>query len=79
MNRYDLPDILYNSIKDMGGQTNSVNVCKCVWQQHQQELLDSGDLFNTCQYDIRWATTELRKTKRMKAAYQSPRDIWEIV
>lgn len=50
MNRYDLPDILYNSIKDMGGRTNIVDVCKYVWQQHQQELLDSGDLFYTWQY-----------------------------
>ena len=63
----------------MGDRTNIVDVCKYVWQQHQQELLDSGDLFYTWQYDIRWAATELRKTKRMKAADQSLRGIWEIV
>lgn len=79
MNRYDLPDILYNSIKEMGGQTNIIEVCKYVWQHYQQELFNSGDLFYTWQYDIRWAATELRKTKRMKAAEQSPRGIWEII
>lgn len=79
MNRYDLPDVLYNSIKKMGGQTNIIDVCKYIWQHHQQELLNSGDLFYTWQYDIRWAATELRKTKRMKAAEQSPRGIWEII
>lgn len=79
MNRYDLPDILYKSIKDMGGQANIIGVCKYVWKHYQQELLASGDLFYTWQYDIRWAATELRKTKRMKATDQSPRGVWEIL
>lgn len=30
MNRYDLPDILYNSVKDRGGQTNIIDVCEYV-------------------------------------------------
>ncbi|MEM1484185.1 hypothetical protein V6615_04790 [Oscillospiraceae bacterium PP1C4] len=79
MNRYDLPNILYKAIKDMGGKTNIIDVCKLVWKSYQNDLENSGDLFYTWQYDIRWAATELRKTKRMKAAEQSPRGIWEIV
>lgn len=63
----------------MGGQTNIVDVCKYVWNHYENALQNSGDLFYTWQYDIRWAATELRKTKRMKEAEQSPRGIWEIV
>ena len=79
MTRYDLPDILYNAIKEMGGQTNIIDVCKYVWEKHAPELKVSGDLFYSWQYDIRWAATELRKTGRMKAADLSPRGIWEIL
>lgn len=28
MTRYDLPDMLYNAIKDMGGKTNIIDVCR---------------------------------------------------
>lgn len=79
MTRYDLPDILYNAIKEMGGQTDIINVCKYIWEQHASELQAAGDLFYSWQYDIRWAATELRKTGRMKAADMSPRGIWEIL
>ena len=79
MTRYDLPDILYMSIKDMGGQTNIIDVCKYVWEKYEDDLRHSGDLFYSWQYDIRWAATELRKSERMKAAEISPRGIWEII
>ncbi len=79
MRRDDLPDILYCTIKDMGGKADIIGICKYVWNHYQDELKKSRDLFYTWQYDIRWAATELRKTKRMKAAEQSPRGIWEIV
>jgi len=79
MTRFDLPDVLYSAIKDMGGQTNIIDVCKYVWAKHETDLRSSGDLFFSWQYDIRWAATELRKTGRMKAAELSPRGIWEII
>ena len=79
MNRYDLPDILYVSIKELGGKADIISVCKYVWTHYQSALEQSGDLFYTWQYDIRWAATELRKTGRMKKADVSPRGIWEIL
>lgn len=79
MTRYDLPDILYASVKAMGGQTNIIDVCKYVWEHYQTDLENSGELFYSWQYDIRWAATELRKIGRMKAAEISPRGIWEIL
>jgi len=79
MTRYDLPDILYKAIKDMGGQTNIIDVCKYIWKKYKTDLQHSGDLFYSWQYDIRWAATELRKSGRMKTAEISPRGIWEII
>ena len=79
MTRYDLPDILFKSLKDMGGQASIIEVCKYVWEKYKNNLQDSGDLFYSWQYDIRWAATELRKTGRMKPAEISPRGVWEVV
>ncbi|HHW25100.1 MAG TPA: hypothetical protein GXX22_06560 [Clostridiales bacterium] len=79
MKREDLPDILYDSLKKLGGRSNIVDVCKYVWEHYKEELEKSGDLFYTWQYDIRWAATELRKTKRMKSVENSPKGIWEII
>lgn len=79
MQRTDLPDILYDSIRNLGGKTTIVDVCKYVWSHYGSELENSGNLFFTWQYDIRWAATELRKTKRMLDKDISPKGIWEII
>ncbi|SDZ88781.1 hypothetical protein SAMN04515656_1015 [Eubacterium aggregans] len=78
MVRTDLSDILYDDLKKLGGCANIVDVCKYMWKHHEKELRDSGNLFYTWQYDIRWAATELRKTKKMKDTKDSPRGIWEL-
>lgn len=49
MTRYDLPDILYNAIKELGGQTSIIGVCKYVWEKHAAELQTAGDLFYSWQ------------------------------
>ncbi len=79
MTRHDLPDKLYDTLKFMGGQGTIIEICKMFWSRHEEELKRSGDLFYTWQYDIRWAATELRKRKKMKAAEFSKKGVWEIV
>ncbi len=79
MYRYELPDILYTSLKVMGGRATIIETCKYICGQYENELKKSGDLFYSWQYDIRRAATELRKTGRMKSGKISPKGIWEIV
>ncbi len=79
MKKYDLPDILYSTIKLMGGKATIIDVCKYIWEKYESNLRNSGDLFYSWQYDIRWAATNLRKSKKMKAAEESPRGLWEII
>ena len=79
LKREDLPDLLFQTIVSLKGAATIVDACKLFWDQHEKELKQSGDLFYTWQYDIRWAATELRKTGRMKAAEISPRGIWEVI
>lgn len=78
MNKYDLPNILYYSLDELGGQASIVEVCRYVWDNYEKELKNAGSLFYTWQYDIRWAATKLRKEKRMKAVEDSPAGLWEI-
>ena len=79
LTRYDMADILYKSLKALGGSATIVEVCKHVWDNFESQLRNSGDLFYTWQYDIRWAATTLRKAKRMKDANTSPVGVWEAI
>lgn len=73
-----LPNLLYGVLKDMGGRASIIPVCKEFWAKYENDLRNSGDLFYTWQYDIRWAATTLRKAGRMVAANVSPSGVWEI-
>ena len=53
-------------------------MCKHFWDTYEQDLRDSGNLFYTWQYDIRWAATELRKDGDMKPAEESRKGVWEL-
>ncbi len=73
-----LTDWLFEALKSLGGRGSIVEVCKFVWDNHKEELEDSGDLFYTWQYDIRWAAWQLRKEGKMKPEEISPKGIWEL-
>ena len=79
MNKFDLPDLLYNTIQSLGGSATIVEICKEFWKKHETELRKSGDLFYTWQYDIRWAATTLRKLGRMRDANICPQGVWIII
>ena len=74
----DLRDWLVDVPEESGGQAPIVKVCRIIWDNHQDELRASGDLFFTWQYDVRWAATELRQTGIMKHTSLSPKGMWEL-
>jgi len=61
MGRADLlkPWVL-EALKDLGGTGSVVSVSRVVWNRHEEDLRQFGDLFFTWQYDIRWAAQKLR-------------------
>lgn len=67
------------ALQKNGGSLQLIDICKYVWEKHEKELRDSGDLFYTWQYDIRWAATSLREDGVLSPADESPRGIWELV
>lgn len=78
LTKKDLPNALYKTLKVLGGKATLLVVCKTFYGAHENELRNSGDLFYTWQYDIRWAATELRKTGRMVDSDESPKGLWQI-
>jgi hypothetical protein len=67
-NREDLKGWVYHAVKDNARQTSVVNVARHIWEHHEQELRNSGDLFYTWQYEMRWAAQQLRNESRLTLA-----------
>ncbi len=79
LRREDLKQIVLDAIAAGGGSASIVNVAKHIWHDHGADLQDSGDLFYTWQYDMRWAATRLRDEGKLASADRSPKGIWELV
>ena len=78
LTKHDLPDLIIEALNTKNGEASLIDVCRFIWKNHQGHLENSGDLFFTWQYDIRWGATALRKLGRMKPAKLSPKGIWEL-
>ncbi len=76
--RNDLCDWLIEALKAHNGSASIVEICKYVWNHHEQDLKSAGDLFYSWQYDIRWAATQLRKKGSLRDEKFSPRGVWEL-
>lgn len=66
------------ALRELGGSGSILEICKCVWADHGEEISASGDMFYKWQYEIRWAGDLLRKQGRLRPAKQSPRGVWEL-
>ncbi|TBL67461.1 hypothetical protein [Paenibacillus thalictri] len=78
MTRQKLIDKVEEAIKSYNGKATIVQISKYIWDNYEQELRESGDIFYTWQYEIRWAAKKLRDKGIMKSVDMSPRGIWEI-
>lgn len=76
--KQDLDNWVRDALAELGGQGNLVAVARTIWSIHEQNLRNSGDLFYTWQYDMRWSAKRLRTAGVMKVAEISPRGIWEL-
>jgi hypothetical protein len=75
INRFELTDWVLDCLKSSGGKVPVPMIAKWIWEHHEAELRDSGDLFYTWQYDMRWAGTRLSNEGKIV----KDRDGWRIV
>jgi hypothetical protein len=66
------------ALRARGGASNVVGVAKHIWDHHERELRESGELFYTWQYDMRWAAKKLRDEGRMRSVESSRTLSWEL-
>ena len=73
-----LREWVVEALREMGGTGSIVEICRHIWRRHEDDLWDSGDLFYTWQYEVRWAATDLRGRGIMRGKDDSPKGIWEL-
>ena len=74
----DLDSWVRRALYQKGGRGTVVAVAEQISGTHEAELRESGDLFYTWQYDMRWAANRLRRRGIMKSVTQSRSGIWEL-
>lgn len=76
--KYDLQQWVEDALRSLGGSGTVVDVARAIWERHEADLRNSGDLFYTWQYDMRWAAQALRDTGRARPDSDTPRGRWEL-
>ena len=74
----DLPDLVVEALRSMGGGANHVFVAKYIWDNYESEIRESGSLLYTWQYDLRWAAQKLRNSGNYKSDSETPKGVWEL-
>ena len=76
--KQDLQDWVLEAVKAEGGSAGPVAVARQIWQQHEHDLRQSGDLFYTWQYDMRWAAQVLRDGGKLAKVDGSRAGTWNL-
>jgi hypothetical protein len=76
--REDIKEWVLDALQANGGRASLPDVGRHIWEHHERDLRQSGDLFYTWQYDMRWAATKLRQEGIMRSADSSGRGMWEL-
>jgi len=77
--RDDLKPWIIDALSALGGRASVVQVCKFVWEHHEADLREGGDLFFSWQYDIRWAATKLRKEGVLASTAEKSAAPWRLI
>jgi hypothetical protein len=72
----DLAGWVMEAVLNNGGEAKILTICKHVWDNHEQDLRQSGDLFYTWGYDIRWAGQWLRDNEYLMPKEACKRGVW---
>lgn len=76
--RDDLDNWVVEALTELGGKGSIIEIAKRIWDNHEEDLKKSGNLFYTWQYDYRWAGTRLRDKGVIHPAESSPKGVWVL-
>jgi hypothetical protein len=66
------------AVHGLGGSAKPLEVAQYIWMHHESELRDSGDLFFTWQYDMRWEAQKLRNSGQFRRKNGSRSGTWDL-
>lgn len=69
---------IVEALQSAGREMSILEVAKFVWERHEEELRDAGDLFFSWQYDLRWAAQVLRDEGVLRAKDGKRSGGWEL-
>lgn len=61
-----------------GGNASILEVCRYIWDHHEDDLRLSGSLFCTWQYDVRWAAQSLTNSGVLRRVHGNRSQPWEL-
>ncbi len=76
--RMDLCDWIVDALKDLNGTAQIKKVCDHIWDHHDREIVDSGNLHFTWLEDVYWAATQLRAKGILKKAKATSKNVWSL-
>ena len=78
--RKDLTEILEEALVSLGGEGRIVEICEYIWSKYSNDLLSSGDIFYTWQYDLRMSAKETLKAEgKVITIKDGNKSIWKLV
>ncbi len=77
-NRKDLCPWIVEALEALNGEARKDAVCKYIWDQHADEIRDSGNFHFTWHDDILWAATQLRASGVLKKAQATSKSVWAL-
>lgn len=73
----DLKRWVLDALVGMQSQATVPQIAKHIWDHHEAELRQSGDLFYTWQYAMRWAGQVLQQEGKLTKS--GPNRAWKLV
>lgn len=68
INKSDLKNWILTALQSCGGSGRIVEIAKHIWDNHENDLRASGDIYYTWQYAMRWAGQELQQEGKLSKA-----------
>ncbi len=76
--RVDLCGWIVDALKELGGTAKIKQVCEHIWDNHDKEIIDSGNFHFTWHEDVYWAATQLRAKGTLKKAGDTSKSVWSL-
>jgi len=74
----ELQTWVLEAIRELGGSARPIDVTRHIWETHETDLRQSGDLFFTWQYDLRWEAQKLRDQGVLQRKEGSRTGTWDL-